>query len=374
MEITKIGKINDGLGTLRKLAPELRIMVYQLALDEFQQIFQIRRPSGVFVLSTADTPTMAEQYGNIRCLRRGKPKALPNLMRVSNELRAEVLDSAFSKHTCSIVAGQNHITTNFPLTVIDNPNEQLTFDKALVPRCRELFIGIEMPSPRAIKNISELRLVMKQLTVLLNTVAIAPHTKKFPQIRVSFESDAHRAGLSYYRNDFETLVAPLYKLRLPPQDDAYNTHRALLIDRSCRWLTLDKRHDTCRMIEDAVQDPSHTRQSLIYHQLSIDIRLDLALLLCHAAGEYRLSEPPRAANRRLTTACKDFIAWHRSNRFKHHGWIDELLAICEAQGPREAELEDVVHRVVGPRSGPVFRQIVHWVEGHLSIVNPFWKE
>ena len=178
----------------------------------------------------------------------------------------------------------------------------------------------------------------------------------------------------YYRNDFETLVAPLHKLRLPQQYDAYTAHRNLLIDRSCRWMMLDKRHETCRMIEDAVQDPAKTSKSLVYHQLSIEIRLDLALLLLNTSVDEVLARPSREGFARLAVASREFVAWHQRHRFNCAFWVAKLATICESASPDILQLRDVVDKVVGFRNGPIFAQIVSWINGHLSAANPFWVE
>ena len=177
MPTVNMNKGKDGLGTLRKLAPELRIMTYQHALDEFQQIFDVHTPWGAFVLMSTIQQTIAPSR-----LTRRQGQIFPNLMGASSELCEEILDSAWSKNSCTIVVGQDRVTTNFPLTIIDKLGSQLTLDKALLPTCRELFIGIEMPSPREINDIAQLRQNMKMLVSILNN--IAAHTlkdKQFPR-------------------------------------------------------------------------------------------------------------------------------------------------------------------------------------------------
>jgi hypothetical protein len=116
---------------------------------------------------------------------------------------------------------------------------------AKVPLSKELFIGIQVPSPRNAVDADAVRCNVEKVVKLLSSM-----NSSLPPIRVSFGTNADTRGRQYYWDDFEFYVGLFQSLRLPRRDPKLKPIHPFTIDRP--RLKTNKLNEACDKIERAV--------------------------------------------------------------------------------------------------------------------------
>lgn len=357
---------SSGLGRLGKLPCEIRAEVYKHAfLPSFWQCF--RKCS-----TPTDLALLGIQHSNSQT---------PELFRTSSAICAECLESVYiGTNKPTIVIGSNVIACNFPVQAGMVADQVVDGNKSQVPSAEELFIGIQAPSPRSIAAMAAVRLQVERVTHLINAIS-ANH--RVPPIRVSFETKNSRSFC--LRSNFEILMAPLYKLRLPPVDENLKYRLPLLIERLMYPMESDtKRIETCNLIESAIEHPDRDHSRLIYRQLMIDVKLSLAIcpnrVLRAPFRTWEVTPLSDTAVRRLAQDVKDLVAWYKSKRIQPPDWLNVLHQTLAGETIDLYQVEQLAKQVVGDRtmqsvggvgSSPV---VCTWASGHTSAFNPFFRE
>lgn len=202
----------DGLGRLGKLPREIRAEVYKHAfLPSFWQSFRS---------TSTGLALLGRHHSNSQT---------PDIFRTSSIIRAECLESVYGgTNKATIVIGSNVVALNFPLQAGMVARQTVDGKKSQVPSADELFIGIKIPSPRSVAAVATARLQVKRVAGLISAIS-ANH--RVPPIRVSFETKDSGSAHIYHRSDFEILMSPLYKPRLPPIAEDIKHRLPLVIER-----------------------------------------------------------------------------------------------------------------------------------------------
>lgn len=218
---------NDFLGDLGSLPKELRFEVYKHAVPRtFWQCYHTKLP-GITLLGMT---------------RSSRP---PTILNISKVIREEVLDSAYCDRRLEVIIGMEVIAFNFPLLPTLQAGQTLDNTQARLPKSGELFIGIQVPSPRS--SIDEVvRDNVKRVVVLLNSIAL---NQSLPPIRVSFKTNQETSSGQYYASDFKALLGPLAELRLGKRDPDGKVKKPLVIDRVPPYSSKDGRDAFCEGIE-----------------------------------------------------------------------------------------------------------------------------
>jgi hypothetical protein len=218
---------NGFLGDLGSLPKELRFEVYKHAVPRtFWQCYHTKLP-GITLLGMT---------------RSSRP---PTILNISKVIREEVLDSAYCDRRLEVIIGMEVIAFNFPLLPTLQAGQTLDNTQARLPKSGELFIGIQVPSPRS--SIDEVvRDNVKRVVVLLNSIAL---NQSLPPIRVSFKTNQETSSGQYYASDFKALLGPLAELRLGKRDPDGKVKKPLVIDRLPPYSSKDGRDAFCEGIE-----------------------------------------------------------------------------------------------------------------------------
>jgi hypothetical protein len=222
---------HDPLGTLAKLPLELRWKIYKRAFHRlfeghFWQCYHTKR-DGLSLLGISHT------------------NPLPVVCALSVVLRNEVLDSVYREMATKIIIGGEVVAFNFPLNAGLRPCEPVDAGRAEVPLSKELFIGIQGPSPRNAVDADAVRSNVEEVVELLSSM-----NHPLPPIRVSFHTNADTRGCQYWWDDFEFFMGPFQNLRLPLRDPKLKPIHPFAIDRP--RLKSNKLDEVCDKIERAV--------------------------------------------------------------------------------------------------------------------------
>ena len=147
---------------------------------------------------------------------------------------------------------------------------------AKIHASKELFIGIQVPDPRDVRDVAAVRSNVERVVELLNSIA-ANHP--LTPIRVSFHTNAETRDRpdQYYRCDYEIYLGPLRNLRLPLHSPELGPGQLLAIERLGPEQGLHEEVEaTCKRIERAVCQPSEDASFLTYRQNVIDVKVELA--------------------------------------------------------------------------------------------------
>jgi hypothetical protein len=203
---------SEPLGTLVKLPLELRCKAYKhtfhrLFEGHFWQCYHTKR-DGLSLLSISHS------------------NPLPVVFALSNIIRNEVLDSVYRANATKIVIGGETMAFNFPLNAGLQPCEMVDAAHAKVPLSKELFIGIQVPSPRNAVDADAVRSNVEKVVKLLSSM-----NHSLQPIRVSFCTNADTRGRQYYWDDFEFYMGPFQSLRLVRRDPKLKPIHPFTIDR-----------------------------------------------------------------------------------------------------------------------------------------------
>lgn len=224
---------NGPLGALGKLPNELRDEVYKHAFPRtFWQCYHTKRP-GMTLLGMSHS------------------SRLPGTLNISKAIRKEALASAYSDRSLVITIGTEVIAFNFPLHPNLQAGQTLDSTQARLPKSAEMFIGIQVPSPRSSLD-AAVRGNVGRIVALLNSIAL---NQILPPIRVSFKTNQETGSLQYYASDFEALLGPLADLRLGGENSGGKAKQPLVIDRLPPYSSSDGRDGFCDGIEKSVRTP-----------------------------------------------------------------------------------------------------------------------
>lgn len=224
----------DGLGTLAALPLEVRCKIYGLVFP-FWQCYHTKGDG-------------------LRLLGISHSNSLPAIFALSKAIRSEVLDCFYRERATKIIIGTKVVTANFLLNAGLQPGQSVVATHAKVPPSRELFIGIQVESPRTAPYAARVRRNVERVVKLLSSM-----NHPLPLIRVSFHTNLDTRGRQwmYYHEDFEFYMGPLRELRLPMYDHKLKPRQLLTIDRL--GLSHDNRDETCDKIERAVSQAQEER-------------------------------------------------------------------------------------------------------------------
>jgi hypothetical protein len=230
----------DGLGTLATLPLEVRCKVYERAFHRlsdrhFWQCYHTKR-DGFSLLGISHS------------------NPLPVIFSLSNAIRNEVLDSVYREQVAKIIIDGETVAFNFPLNAGLRPGESVDARLARVPLSKELFIGIQLPSPRNDADAAAVRSNVERVAILLSSMS-----HPLPPIRVSFHTNADTRGRQYYHDDFDFYMVPFRNLRLPLRDPELKHIHPLTVDRP--GPNSKKRDEACNKIERAVSQALEARLS-----------------------------------------------------------------------------------------------------------------
>jgi len=222
---------NGPFGDLGKLPKELRCEVYKYAFPRtFWQCYHTKRP-GVTLLGMTHS------------------SRLPGILSASKAIRDEVLESAYYDRSLSVIIGTEVIAFNFPLLPTLQAGQTLDSTQARFPKSAELFIGIQIPSPRSPVD-AVLRDNIARIVALLNSIAL---NQSLPPIRVSFKTNQETRNVEYYTSDFGALLGPLADLRVDKGSSDVKSKKPLVIDRLPPYNPGDGRDGFCDTIEQSVR-------------------------------------------------------------------------------------------------------------------------
>jgi hypothetical protein len=218
---------NGFLGDLGSLPKELRFEVYKHAVPRtFWQCYHTKLP-GITLLDMT---------------RSSRP---PTILNISKVIREEVLDSAYCDRRLEVIVGTEVIAFNFPLLPALQASQTLDNTQTRLPKSAELFIGIQVPSPRSFIN-TMVRDNVKRVVALLNSIAL---NQTSPSIRVFFKTNQETSSIQYYASDFKALLGPLAELRLGKRDPDGKVKKPLVIDLLPPYSSKDGRDAFCEGIE-----------------------------------------------------------------------------------------------------------------------------
>jgi hypothetical protein len=231
------GHNRSALGTLSKLPLELRCEIYRCAFHRlfeghFSQCYHTKR-DGLSLLGISHS------------------NPLPVVFALSHVIRNEVLDSIYRAKTTTIIIGGEAVAFNFPLNAGLRPCESVDAAHAQVPLSKELFIGIQVPSPRNAVDADTVRSNVEKVVKLLSSM-----NNPLPPIRVSFCANADTRGRQYYWDDFEFYMGPFQS---PRRDPKLKPIYPFTIDRP--RLKSNKLDEACSKIERAVSQALEERVS-----------------------------------------------------------------------------------------------------------------
>lgn len=223
---------NGFLGDLGKLPKELRSEVYKHAVPRtFGQCYHTKLPS-ITLLGMTHSSRLRE------------------ILNVSKAVREEVLDSAYCGRRLEVIIGTEVIAFNFPLLATLRAGQILDNTQATLPKSAELFLGVQVPSPRSSVDTSAVGVNIGRIVALLNTIAL---NQTLPPMRVSFKTNQETSSLQYYPSDFEALLSPLADLKLGKRDPIFKSKTPLAIDRLPPYSSSDGRDGFCDWIEQSVR-------------------------------------------------------------------------------------------------------------------------
>jgi hypothetical protein len=201
---------NGPVGDLAKIPKELRYKVYKHTFPRtFWQCYHTKLP-GITLLGMTHS------------------SRLPGIMSASEAVREEVIESAFCNKSLVVTVGSEVIAFNFPLIPSLQAGQTLDITQATIPVSAELFIGIQVPSPRSAVEMDAVRVNVGRVVDLLNAIATK---QNLPPIHVSFKTNQETANLQYYDSDFELLMGPLRSLRIANRNPDIKSKQPLVIDR-----------------------------------------------------------------------------------------------------------------------------------------------
>lgn len=225
---------NGGFGELGKLPKELRCEVYKYAFPHtFWQCYHTKR-SGIALLGMTHS------------------SRLPAILNASKVIREEALESAYSDRNLSIIIGTEVIAFNFPLLPSLQAGQSLDGTRARLLKSTELFVGVQIPSPRSPVDAAMVRDNIGRIVALLNN--IAPNQTP-PPIRVSFKTNQETRNLQYYTSDFGAVLRPLAGLRTGERSPDIKPKKPLVIDRLPPYDSGDDRDRFCDGIERSIRGP-----------------------------------------------------------------------------------------------------------------------
>ena len=182
----------EPLGILARFPKELRWKMYEHAFPRtFWQCYHTKLP-GLTLLDITHS------------------SRLPAILSASKVIREEVLDSAHSNRRLEIIVGTEVVAFNFPLVPGMRADQVLDDTQARRHASAELFIGVQVPSPRSAEDMAAVRVNVRRVVDLLNGIAAK---QNIPPIRVSFRTNEETRSFLYYGSDFE-LLTPLSELRI----------------------------------------------------------------------------------------------------------------------------------------------------------------
>lgn len=218
---------NGFLGDLGSLPKELRFEVYKHAVPRtFWQCYHTKLP-GITLLGMTHS------------------SRLPEIFNVSKAIREEAFDSAYCDRRLEVIVGTEVIASNFPLLPALQASQTLDNTQARLPKSTELFIGIQVPSPRSFIN-TMVRDNVKRVVALLNSIAL---NQTLPPVHVSFKTNQETSSIQYYASDFRALLGPLADLRLGKRDPDGKAQKPLVIDHVPPYSSKDGRDVFCEGIE-----------------------------------------------------------------------------------------------------------------------------
>lgn len=151
------------------------------------------------------------------------------------------------------------IAFDFPLRHILQAGQTLDSTQARLPKSAELFIDIQIPSPRTPVDTSAVRDNVGRVVALLNSIAL---NQSLPPIRVSFKTNQETSSLQYYASDFRTSLGPLADLELGGRDlelgggnPGTKAKQPLVIDRLPPYSSSEGRDGFCKSIERSAAEP-----------------------------------------------------------------------------------------------------------------------
>jgi len=343
---TQAGGATNPRGVMASLPPELRAMVNQHLCDGFWQCYQ-------------------HEDEQLKLVGKSHSSPLPGLLCTSATLREDFLYSASSAYIskpATITIGTEIIALNFPLIAGLGPWDTLDDNKARIPQTRELFIGIQMPSPRKLDHIVEVRMNVKRIVTLLDSIAAR---SPLPQIRVSFETNQRNAEARFYSNDWYTLIGPLCDLRLQQQAANLKSRKPLIIDRCQRFSSLDtERNTVCNIIEDVVQQtPNDRTVAFRYTQYAMDVKLCLF--------SYHRDGANKQLMKRLRQGTALLAQWYTQEAICGPNWFAKLK---NALAQRDRVARDTELKEVASHIDRDHQSIRDWTNGHQRSRNPFWKD
>lgn len=346
---SSLGQPKSPRGIMASLPAELRAMINGHLCDGFWQCYQ-------------------HEMEELKLVGKSHSSPLPPLLRTSSTLRDDFLYSASSAYIstpATIVIGTKIIAFNFPLTFGLVPPDALDDSRVRLPQTRELFIGIQVPSPRQFDHMVQVRLNVKRIVTLLNNIA---SRSILPPIRVSFETNARNAGVRFYSNDWYTLIGPLSDLRLQQPPSNLKFRKPLLINRCQRFSSLDTEHNTtCSVIEDMVQQVPNDKIAAAkyrqYRQYVMDVKLCLYFYSLVGADDLLV--------KRLKQCTTLLLQWYNLRVVVGSIWLVKLKdALARRPGvERHNMLKDVASHIA--RDHHLIRD---WTNGHQRSRNPFWRD
>ena len=303
----------DGLGTLARLPSKVRVRIYELAFprlfkQRFWQCYYTKKPGLTLLGATHSSP-------------------VPDICRLSTALRNDVLDSVYRGQASRIIIDGQIVAFNFPLNPALQRGGSVDAAHAKIHASKELFIGIQVPDPRDVRDVAAVRSNVERVVELLNSIA-ANHP--LTPIRVSFNTNAETRDRpdQYYRCDYEIYLGPLRNLRLPLNSPELGPGQLLAIERLGPEQGLHEEVEaTCKKIERAVCQPSEDASLLTYRQNVIDVKVELATYQKRKRDpEWAPRHPYKPSTQRIAAAAKALDAFYTAKNLPPPSWVTVALA------------------------------------------------
>lgn len=349
---------NGPLGTLGKLPKELRCEVYKHAFPHtFWQCYHTKR-DGFTLLDISHS------------------SRLPALFNTSKAIREEVLESAHCDTRPEIIVGTDVVALNLPLLIGMQAGQTLDGNRAKLPASKELFVGIQVPSPPGVCDTVALRVNVGKVVDLINVIAA---NGRVPPIRVSFKTNQETSSLQYYGSDFEIFMGPLSKLRITRRDSDMKPRQPLVIDRLPPYSSSDRRNDTCDTIELAVRDPLANVTQFPHRQHMIELKLELTAYFRHRATqklnldlELSRSSLYGLVVEHVTAASKKLLAFFETRNDLPPRWIHQIYSQCKQHDSiEEAAHAKFLDSIISAFPDTCDRLVESWFNGRSSKADPF---
>lgn len=334
----------DTLGSLSRLPPEVRLMVFKLLLPEnFRQVYQV----------TDDAIALDRKSSSPN----------PRFLWISKQVHDEIVQSMMTDTTCRVRIESDKITTNFIDSFRTVQNSKARAAAFQLPACNLLDVTIIPPFPRSAEAFVHTRRNVHLFVEALNNA----RCDIIPKMSVRLEHQECGGGFRCDYNDFSMLMGPLYKLHKPC--------RAVMIYRTNGYFSFASKIEVqCDTIEKALGGSEEARRVFDFQQCMLDIKLPLCMFnppqpISFLFGQQLAPAVLDAASAStILRGCAGLLNWYLKQDQSKPDWLDAVADELLIGGtPSRTLIEQIFE-------GHAAGTMQFWASGLMTPINPFWKE